>query len=68
MIPTKRELRRCTDCQRLVLWTVTRAGAWMLVDARPDDRGNQACYRVGPRTWQSRSLPEDTELTIWAGR
>lgn len=56
MIPNRRELRRCGVCQRLVLWTVTRAGAWMLVDPRPDERGNQACYRIAPRTWQSRSL------------
>ncbi|MEV7006833.1 hypothetical protein [Streptosporangium sp. NPDC051022] len=56
MIPTKRELRACAECGRPILWTVTRAGARMAVDPRPDERGNQACYRIAPRTWQSRSL------------
>ncbi len=56
MIPLPRELRRCRDCGQAVLITVTRAGRHLLVDARPDERGNQACYRVAPRTWQSRSL------------
>lgn len=56
MIPSKRELRACTRCGKAVLWTVTRAGNYLLVDAQPNDAGNQACYRVNPRSWQSRSL------------
>ncbi|MGW0587438.1 hypothetical protein [Streptosporangium sp. NPDC002607] len=64
MIPTQRELRRCNDCQRPVLWTITRAGHHMLVDAKPDDLGNQACYRIGPRTWQSRSLDAADALPL----
>jgi hypothetical protein len=56
MIPGRSELRPCPECGTLVLWTVTRNRKYLLVDAKPDDRGNQACYRVGPRTWQSRSL------------
>ena len=56
MIPLPRELSRCRSCERPVLWTVTRAGRRLAVDPRPDEKGNQACYRVGPRTWQSRSL------------
>lgn len=56
MIPGKGELRRCTRCTRLVLWTVTRAGRYLLVDPKPDERGNQACYRKAPGSWESRSL------------
>jgi hypothetical protein len=55
MIPTPRELRPCGDCGKSVLWTVTRNGRYLLVDAKPDEKGNQACYR-GQRGWQSRSL------------
>ncbi|MDH2425750.1 hypothetical protein [Sphaerisporangium sp. TRM90804] len=56
MIPLPRELRACRDCGKAVLITVTRLGRYLLVDPRPDDRGNQACYRAEPRTWHSRSL------------
>lgn len=56
MIPSKRELARCAGCGKPVLWTVTAAGQRMPVDPRPDERGNQACYRDGPRAWRSRSL------------
>ncbi|RCG19074.1 hypothetical protein DQ384_37990 [Sphaerisporangium album] len=56
MIPLPRELRQCRDCGESVLITVTRLGRYLLVDPRPDERGNQACYRVGPRVWHSRSL------------
>ncbi|MGV9536579.1 hypothetical protein ACWEU6_21735 [Streptosporangium sandarakinum] len=66
MIPTTRELRRCNDCGDPVLWTVTRAGRHLLVNARPDDRGNQACYRISPRTWQSRSLDAADALPLAA--
>lgn len=56
MIPTKRELSRCHACTRAILWTFTQAGNRMAVDPKPDEHGNQACYRVGPRLWWSRSL------------
>jgi hypothetical protein len=56
MIPSPSELRPCPECGTLVLWTVTRNQKYLLVDGKPDDKGNQACYRVRPRTWQSRSL------------
>jgi hypothetical protein len=56
VITGPRELRHCHVCGKAILWTVTRHGRAMAVDARPDDKGNQACYRTAPRTWQSRSL------------
>lgn len=56
MIPSKRELTPCNHCGRAVLWTITQAGQRMAVNAKPDDLGNQACYRIGPRAWRSRSL------------
>ncbi|GAA4071045.1 hypothetical protein [Nonomuraea soli] len=56
MIPTNRELSRCGACGKPILWTLTEAAARMAVDPKPDERGNQACHRVGPRTWRSRSL------------
>lgn len=56
MIPTLRELTRCGRCTKPILWTITEAGARMAVDPRPDEHGNQACYRTNPRTWRSRSL------------
>ncbi|MEV0968498.1 hypothetical protein [Microtetraspora glauca] len=66
MIPAPRELSRCNICNRPVLWTVTRAGNRMAVDAKPHDDGNQACYRISPRTWQSRSLDAADALPLAA--
>lgn len=56
MIPNRNELRGCSACGEPVLWTITAAGRYLLVNAKPDEKGNQACYRKSPRTWQSRSL------------
>ncbi len=64
MIPLTRELRPCGRCSKSVLWTVTRAGQRMAVDPTPDDRGNQACYRAGPRVWHSRSLDAAGALPV----
>lgn len=56
MIPAPSELRHCTDCGQPILWTTTQAQKRMAVDPHPDDRGNQACYRISHRSWLSRSL------------
>ncbi len=66
MIPSKRELRACSRCGKAVLWTVTRAGRYLLVDPKPDERGNQACFRKGPRSWESRSLDAADALPVAA--
>lgn len=60
MIPTERELTRCTwpddGCGRKILWTVTANGERQPLDAKPNQAGILAAYRVGPRSWRSRSL------------
>ncbi|MGP3917649.1 hypothetical protein [Nonomuraea sp. 10N515B] len=56
MIPAPSELRACRDCGRSVLWTTTAAGKRLAVDPHPAEDGNQACYRIAPRSWVSRSL------------
>lgn len=64
MIPGKRELSGCHICRKAVLWTVTRLGNRMAVDPKPDPKGNQACYRISPRVWQSRSLDAADALPV----
>lgn len=56
MIPAPSELRHCRDCGEPILWTTTQALKRLAVDPHPDERGNQACYRVSYRGWLSRSL------------
>ncbi|MFI9558838.1 hypothetical protein [Nonomuraea endophytica] len=57
MIPSYHDLDPCpTGCGASVLWTMTEHGRRMAVDARPDERGNQAVYRDGAGRWRSRSL------------
>lgn len=64
MIPLPRELHRCAVCSRAVLWTVTRAGRRLAVDSKPDEKGNQACYKAGTGAWQSRSLDAAEALPV----
>lgn len=64
MIPAPSEIRACTRCSEPILWTITAAGKRMAVDPHPADDGNQACYRVSPGTWQSRSLSAADALPL----
>ena len=56
MIPDPRELTRCRECRRPILWALTDLNRRMPVDPKPDPEGNQACWRDGPRVWRARSL------------
>jgi hypothetical protein len=64
VIPAPSEIRACTRCGEPILWTTTAAGKRMAVDPRPADDGNQACYRVSPGAWKSRSLSAADALPL----
>ncbi len=66
MIPLPRELRTCTRCSQTVLWTITRAGRYLLVNPKPDATGNQACHRASTGAWHSRSLDAAGALPVAA--
>lgn len=56
---------RCRLCGGAVLWTITEAGARLLVDAEPAPDGNTAVHRDATGTRRSRRPSADMPVMGW---
>lgn len=61
MRPNGREVTRCSDCNALVFFAVTRAGERQCLDADPDPLGTVGAYRVDVRIWWCRTITSKAE-------